>query len=54
MADYKQGAKYIYDFTKRIIDKFGPRLPGSVEEGLAANEMQQIFIVKIWQVYEFF
>lgn len=43
MADYKQGAKYIYDFTKRIIDKFGPRLPGSVEEGLAANEMQQIF-----------
>ncbi len=43
MADFKQGAKYIYDFTKRIIDKFGPRLPGSVEEGLAAKEMQQIF-----------
>lgn len=43
MGDFKQGAKFIYDFTKNIIDKFGPRLPGSEEEGLASEEIQRNF-----------
>lgn len=43
MADYKKGAEFIYDFTKNIIDKCGPRLPGSDEEKLAADEMQKVF-----------
>lgn len=41
--DYNIGAKYIYDFTKEIIDECGPRLPGSAEESKAADMIADIF-----------
>lgn len=43
--DYKKESKFIYDFTKQVIDEVGPRLPGSAAETKAvpiiANEMKK-------------
>ncbi|MDR2266764.1 MAG: Zn-dependent exopeptidase M28 [Christensenellaceae bacterium] len=41
--DYKAGGAYVKDFAAKVIDKFGPRLPGSVEENAAADFMAEEF-----------
>lgn len=42
----KQGAEYVYEFAKKVIDQTGPRLPGSEEEekgaAIIAEEMKNI------------
>lgn len=42
MSTAKQGAKMIFDFCKVIIDKHGPRLPGSEEEKAAQKDIAAI------------
>lgn len=42
MSTSKQGAKMIFDFCKVIIDKHGPRLPGSAEEKAAQKDIAAI------------
>ncbi len=42
MSTAKQGAKMIFDFCKVIIDKHGPRLPGSEEEKAAQADIAKI------------
>lgn len=42
MTTAKQGAKFIFDFCKDIIDKHGPRLPGSEEERAAQQDIAAI------------
>ncbi len=39
MTTAQQGAKIIFDFIKDIIDKHGPRLPGSAEEAAAQKDI---------------
>lgn len=39
MTTSKEGAKIIFDFVKAIIDKHGPRLPGSEEENAAQKDI---------------
>lgn len=39
METATQGAQIIFDFIKRIVDTYGPRLPGSDEERLAQKEI---------------
>lgn len=42
MTTAKVGAKMIFDFCKEIIDKHGPRLPGSEEEKAAQQDIAKI------------
>lgn len=42
MSTTQQGAKMIFDFCKVIIDKHGPRLPGSAEEKAAQKDIAAI------------
>ena len=42
MSTAQQGAKMIFDFCKVIIDKHGPRLPGSAEEKAAQKDIAAI------------
>lgn len=42
MTTAKNGAKMIFDFCKTIIDKHGPRLPGSAEEKAAQADIAKI------------
>lgn len=42
MSTSKQGAKMIFDFCKLIIDRHGPRLPGSEEEKAAQKDIAAI------------
>lgn len=42
MTTAKTGAKFIFDFCKTIIDKHGPRLPGSDEEKAAQADIAKI------------
>lgn len=42
MTTAKTGAKMIFDFCKTIIDKHGPRLPGSAEEKAAQADIAKI------------
>lgn len=42
MSTAKKGAKMIFDFCKVIIDKHGPRLPGSEEEKAAQKDIAAI------------
>ena len=42
MSTAQQGAKMIFDFCKVIIDKHGPRLPGSTEENAAQKDIAKI------------
>ena len=42
MTTAQQGAKVIFDFVKTIIDKHGPRLPGSDEERAAQKDIAKI------------
>ena len=42
MTTAKNGAKMIFDFCKEIIDKHGPRLPGSDEEKAAQADIAKI------------
>ncbi len=42
MTTAKTGAKFIFDFCKTIIDKHGPRLPGSAEEKAAQADIAKI------------
>lgn len=42
MTTAKTGAKFIFDFCKTIIDKHGPRLPGSEEEKAAQADIAKI------------
>ena len=42
MSTSKQGAKMIFDFCKVIIDRHGPRLPGSAEEKAAQKDIAAI------------
>ena len=42
MTTAKIGAKMIFDFCKEIIDKHGPRLPGSAEENAAQADIAKI------------
>ncbi|MBR3835811.1 MAG: M28 family peptidase [Clostridia bacterium] len=42
MTTAKIGAKMIFDFCKTIIDKHGPRLPGSAEEKAAQADIAKI------------
>ena len=42
MTTAKNGAKMIFDFCKEIIDKHGPRLPGSDEEKAAQADIARI------------
>jgi hypothetical protein len=39
--EYSKGAQFVFDFIKKIIDKFGPRLPASEEERAAARQMAE-------------
>ncbi len=39
MTTAQQGAQIIFDFIKDIIDKHGPRLPGSAEEAAAQKDI---------------
>lgn len=41
--NYKEGGMFVRNFCERIIDKFGPRLPGSEEERMAADEIAKEF-----------
>lgn len=40
MINQKEAAKYIYDFIVEIIDKHGPRLPGSEEEAASVKDIK--------------
>jgi hypothetical protein len=39
--DYASGKDYVYNFIKTIIDKHGPRLPGSAEEQAASHDIEK-------------
>lgn len=42
MTVAQEGSKLIFDFVKQIIDKHGPRLPGSDEERAAQKDIAEI------------
>jgi hypothetical protein len=41
--DYKSGAEFVKNFAADVVQKFGPRLPGSPEERAAADDIANIF-----------
>ena len=45
---FNSGAKMIFDFCKVIIDKHGPRLPGSAEEKAAQKDIAAIMENATW------
>lgn len=40
-TDFKKEKDYVFGFIKTIIDKYGPRLPGSIEEQNASKDIEE-------------